>query len=133
MSQPFRSKAGARQIDALAWSDLRQPCPSRAGVIESARDGGTEDVGDGVLRERCCLASGLSRLNLRRSLPPLAKRIVNCRLSRCFALSVAHLRASPSLRVDEALGTWAGTLSGDRERLTITASLFPVSVNPWKP
>ena len=91
--------------------------------------------------------SAWSRLNLRFSLPPLAKRIVSCRRSRRFALSVAHLRHPPRLGADETQGTWAGTLSGDRERLVAAvghdafatrpaegeASLFPVSANPWKP
>ena len=91
--------------------------------------------------------SAWSRLNLRFSLPPLARRIVSCRRSKRFALSVAHLRHPPRLGADETQGTWAGTLSGDRERLRAAvgqdafatrpaegeASLFPVSANPWKP
>lgn len=66
------------------------------------------------------MPSALSRLTSRFRLPPLAERIVNCRLSRRFALSGAHLRPTPSLRVDEAPRTQPSTLSGKLERLTIT-------------
>ena len=40
----------------------------------------------------------------------LARRIVNCRLPRRFALSAAHLRATPNLGVDEALAALAGAV-----------------------